>query len=173
MNLNLLHLDFSSQVVKQKQFQLSFSFCRLVGMSLISKITDLTFRKQVLDPLTLEIFVTISMCLNSPKEQGEKRVKKLNTHTILGFGRQTLIFKHFLQISNIVSLVTGKKSSKAVVLLTGMVSLIYALANPIIYGKMSTRYRWAYKRVFESLVLCKACGQKSRSWSISFSSRSE
>ncbi|XP_078344444.1 beta-1 adrenergic receptor-like isoform X1 [Oculina patagonica] len=71
-------------------------------------------------------------------------------------------------ISNIVTLVTDRKSSKLVVLLTGMVSLIYALANPIIYGKMSMRYRWAYKRVFAALcTLCGVCGEKPRSWSIS------
>ena len=75
------------------------------------------------------------------------------------------------QISNIVTIVTDRKSSKLVVLLTGMVSLIYALANPIIYGKMSMRYRWAYKRVFGAA--CGFCGQKPRSWSISFSSISE
>ena len=62
---------------------------------------------------------------------------------------------------------TDRKSSKLVVLLTGMVSLIYAVANPVIYGAMSMRYRWAYKRVFG------ACSDKERSQSISFSSISK
>ncbi|KAJ7354863.1 hypothetical protein OS493_029870 [Desmophyllum pertusum] len=75
-------------------------------------------------------------------------------------------------ISNIVTLATDRKSSKLVVLLTGMVSLIYALANPIIYGKMSTRYRWAYKRVFAAMCCACACGEKPRSWSISISTKS-
>lgn len=62
-------------------------------------------------------------------------------------------------------MVTDRKSSKLVVLLTGMVSLIYAVANPIIYGRMSMRYRWAYKRVFGAA--CRVCRQKPRSWSLS------
>jgi len=68
-------------------------------------------------------------------------------------------------ISNIVTMVTDRKSSKLVVLLTGMVSLIYAVANPIIYGRMSMRYRWAYKRVFGAA--CRVCRKKPRSWSLS------
>ena len=70
-----------------------------------------------------------------------------------------------------MTLATNLRSSKLVVLLTGMVSLIYALANPIIYGKMSMRYWWAYKRVFSAM--CMDCGEKPRSWSISFSTNSE
>ena len=62
-------------------------------------------------------------------------------------------------------MVTDRKSSKLVVLLTGMVSFIYAVANPIIYGRMSMRYRWAYKRVFGAA--CRVCRQKPRSWSLS------
>ena len=72
------------------------------------------------------------------------------------------------QISNIVNLVTENRSSKLVVLLTGMISLIYALANPIIYGTMSMRYRWAYKRVFGAA--CRICGCTQRSRSLSASS---
>ena len=72
------------------------------------------------------------------------------------------------QISNIVNLVTKKRSSKLVVLLTGMVSLIYALANPIIYGTMSMRYRWAYKRIFGAA--CRMCGCTQRPRSLSASS---
>ena len=72
------------------------------------------------------------------------------------------------QISNIVNMVTEKRSSKLVVLLTGMVSLIYALANPIIYGTMSMRYRWAYKRVFGAA--CRMCGCTQRPRSLSASS---
>jgi len=71
------------------------------------------------------------------------------------------------QISNIVNLVTEKRSSKLVVLLTGMVSLIYALANPIIYGTMSMRYRWAYKRVFGAAYRICGCKQRPRSLSAS------
>ena len=71
------------------------------------------------------------------------------------------------QISNIVNLVTEKRSSKLVVLLTGMVSLIYALANPIIYGTMSMRYRWAYKRVFGAACSICGCTQRPRSLSTS------
>lgn len=71
-------------------------------------------------------------------------------------------------ISNIVTMVTDRKSSKLVVLLTGMVSLVYATANPIIYGTMSMRYRWAYRRVFNAA--CCFCGRRPRSWSLSFSS---
>lgn len=70
-------------------------------------------------------------------------------------------------ISNIVTLVTEKRSSKLVVLLTGMVSLIYALANPIIYGTMSMRYRWAYKRVFGAACSICGCTQRPRSLSAS------
>ena len=66
---------------------------------------------------------------------------------------------------------TDRKSSKLVVLLTGMVSLIYAVANPVIYGAMSMRYRWAYKRVFGAA--CGVCSDKERSQSISFSSISK
>lgn len=72
------------------------------------------------------------------------------------------------QISNIVNLLTDKRSSKLVVLLTGMISLIYALANPIIYGTMSMRYRWAYKRVF--VAACRICGCTQRPRSLSASS---
>ena len=74
-------------------------------------------------------------------------------------------------LGDIVTIVTGRQSSKFVVLLTGMASLIYAITNPIIYGKLSMRYRWAYKRVFAAL--CGVCGEKRRSMSISCISKSE
>lgn len=71
-------------------------------------------------------------------------------------------------VNNIVTMVTDRRPSKLVVLITGMVSLIYAVANPFIYGSMSMRYRWAYRRVFG--VACRLCGREERSWSFSFSS---
>lgn len=119
------------------------------------------------------------------EEHGQEQVKKRrksSTHGVREIQRLSLmmalvVFLYYISwlpilISNIVTLITGRQSSKTVVLLTGMVSLIYALANPIIYGKMSCRYRWAYRRLFESLFLCETCRQRSRSWSISFSRRS-
>ena len=68
-------------------------------------------------------------------------------------------------------MVTDRKSSKLMILITGMISIIYAVANPVIYGAMNMRYRWAYKRVFAAA--CGICGKESRSWSLSFSSISE
>lgn len=65
-------------------------------------------------------------------------------------------------------MVTNQKSSKVVVLITGMISLIYAMANPIIYGTMSMRYRLAYKKVFTAAF--GLCERRARSWSLSLSS---
>lgn len=68
-------------------------------------------------------------------------------------------------------MVTNQKSSKVVVLITGMISLIYAMANPIIYGTMSMRYRLAYKKVFTAAF--GLCERRARSWSLSLSSISK
>ncbi|XP_020614936.1 beta-2 adrenergic receptor-like, partial [Orbicella faveolata] len=110
-----------------------------------------------------------------PKERRKSNPSGVREIQRLSRMMAVVVFLYYISwlpmlISNIVTLATDRRSSKLVVLLTGMVSLIYALANPIIYGKMSMRYWWAYKRVFGAA--CGVCKEKPRSWSISFSTKS-
>ena len=60
------------------------------------------------------------------------------------------------QLSNLRSLIIGQRPSPKLSMFTSLISLLHALANPVLYGWMSQRYRNAYKFVFK-MMLC-ACG---------------
>ena len=61
----------------------------------------------------------------------------------------------FFQLINLYSMVTGKINHSQVILV-GLFSLVNALINPILYGKMSQRYRKGYVYIFKKVL--SVCG---------------
>ena len=62
-----------------------------------------------------------------------------------------------LQMVNLVSLVKKKPESSSEVVIAGLFSLINGLINPILYGKMSTRYRKGYMFVLRKITSLCGC----------------
>ena len=74
----------------------------------------------------------------------------------------SLFFFHFclfvflsFQLINLYSMVTGRINHSQVILV-GLFSLVNALINPILYGKMSQRYRKGYVYIFTKIL--SVCG---------------
>ncbi|KXJ08762.1 hypothetical protein AC249_AIPGENE11490 [Exaiptasia diaphana] len=68
---------------------------------------------------------------------------------------RNLMYVFSLQFNNLASLITGKEPNKNVSLVAGLMSLLHALVNPILYGKMSQRYRRGYLQVLKTIrMLC-------------------
>lgn len=59
------------------------------------------------------------------------------------------------QLNNLFSLIVGKEPNIKISVIAGLMSLLHALVNPVLYGKMSQRYRRGYILVLKTiLMLC-------------------
>ncbi|XP_032240281.2 histamine H2 receptor [Nematostella vectensis] len=98
-----------------------------------------------------------------PRSQGVIEVRKL---TIMLAVVIILYYISWLPIlvNNIVTLIRNEESPHSLVLFTGMISLLYALCNPFLYGKMNARYRRGYQHAVGSVL--GLCGLRPASWRI-------
>lgn len=86
---------------------------------------------------------------------GTRQVKQMSTMMAMVVLLYYISWLPYLLI-NLYSMITGKFNHSQVILV-GMLSLVNALINPILYGKMSLRYRQGYIFIFRKILsLCGA-----------------
>ena len=135
----------------------------MVKLPLTPKMTNAQASAATLSPSATVLFQPPPQALRFSQGRGERLVRNRKGpwegYRRLSPSRLPITYYlplFYFQLNNLFCLIVDQQPSPKIVLLTTLFSFLHALANPLLYGWMSQRYRRGYIFVFKMVL--SACG---------------